>query len=209
MDFTKEQRKTAYQKLPEKLQDFISDSESTSKIDLIASKFSLTESQSGFLYDEILLIMIGLETEGELVKHLLTRLSVDKITATEIFYEVDKNILANIKTLIPKIDTNITKEVTPEVKAILFKNLSGNNKTQSEVLLPPNSNLLEDALGNKDNALVLPKEEVSSTPTPVPFVSQPSVDQKLEALAENSGVPDQIIAKQYADKPDPYREPIG
>jgi hypothetical protein len=251
MIFTKEQRKNAYQKLPEKLQDFISDPESSNKTDSIASKFNLSIDKSNILYDETLLLLMGLETENEFTTNLQTKLSVNEKIAVEIYYEVNENILKDIKNLIPKIDTNNIVAPTPEAKDILLKNLGGNSKTQNEPLLPQGNGLIENGAGNRDNIIppiietapIEPAHKVvnlitpvpTPIPTPTPFISQPIVnipepkpaeviptpvpfapqveasivDQKLNALSENPKAPDQIVARQYVDKPDPYREPIS
>jgi len=98
----KEQKRIAYKKLPEELREKISSNENIERVEGITNKFSLNEDQSNILDYEILLVMIGLESDKEFIANISKRLNIEENKALEIFKEADEKIFKEVRDLIPK-----------------------------------------------------------------------------------------------------------
>lgn len=83
--------------LPPEIQKAFSETDIIGEIEKIRSKHGLMYDQSAVLESETMLVFLGLEKPGDLIKNIESNANVSKETATEIVDEIEKNILKQIK----------------------------------------------------------------------------------------------------------------
>lgn len=219
------EKRAAFKRLPEKLQDSIFSNETIEKVEIIAKKFNFSEVQKDLLDSEIMLLMMGLLDSTLFIANLQKNLGLDEKTSLAVNHEVEIVIIAEIRDFIPKMKLPEPNTVS-QVKNISSTKTEVRSETKIS-FLGSGANLIEDVPGNVDNILPeLPGErEVSRAPAPTAvqpasaFVpKQPTVKQKpepaltdaeWEARKKALEAGELVMKTAYGQKPDPYREPTN
>lgn len=99
MKFTKEQRKTAYSKLPQEIQSFIIDNETTDLIAEYLQKIKLSEEQENSADSEVLYAMYGLQSLDQAITNIaeLSGKQVSELGGLK--SDLEENIFNKIKSL--------------------------------------------------------------------------------------------------------------
>ncbi|MBY0384088.1 hypothetical protein K2X05_02925 [bacterium] len=222
---TPSEKKAAFKRLPEKLQDLICSDEIIEKVDLISDKFNLSDDQKDSLSNEITLVMLGLQDDSGFIKKLQENVGPNGNTAMAINHEVADSIFAKIRELIPSVKNN-NKSYIESPKITVSNNANKETSVQKSALLP-GINLIEDSKGNADNVLPpLPEEkgvtqapevprsiEIKQTVPNTPHITQQKpeptlTDAEWEARKKALEAGELVMKTAYGSKPDPYREAI-
>jgi len=97
MQYTSEQLKSQYQKLPENLKDALASVEGVETVKSIGKNYHLRIDEMSELSDEIGLVMLGLAKPEEFVTHIIARLGLDRAVAEGIAREVNEQIFLKIR----------------------------------------------------------------------------------------------------------------
>ncbi len=102
-NYTQEQLREAYRKLPQDVQEAIFSVDTAEIIREIGEKHKLMIDKIGELADEIGLVMLGFTHPSQFISNLGDRLGVDKVIAKEIAEEVNSKIFFPIRENLKKI----------------------------------------------------------------------------------------------------------
>jgi len=187
MNFSKEQKRIAYQKLSDKIKDFISSNNILDLIKSISNENDLNTEQYDLLDTETYSTMLGLQTPRE----------IGAMLEKNIFFPKDK---------IPRIMSELKEKIFTPLDFL------ENRKTPSEenILVKQAENLIEDAEGNRDNVLPILVKPVTPLPIPKTAETPSQLEQKLGSQLESTqGASRDAVMKQAYPKQDPYREPVN
>lgn len=102
-NYTPEQLKEVYRKLPQSVQDAIFSIDTAEIIREIGEKYKLMIDKTGELADETGLVMLGFTHPKDYIPHLAERLGVDKEVAKEIGEEINSKVFFPIRENLKKI----------------------------------------------------------------------------------------------------------
>ncbi|HVT75365.1 MAG TPA: hypothetical protein VHD69_03085 [Candidatus Paceibacterota bacterium] len=97
MDFTPEQKREAFKKLPEHVREFMLSDEFRADLSLIGKNNSLLLDKLGLLEDEIFMVLYGLKQSAMLIPGIEKRLGISSAVAAKIGDEVSKSIFLKIR----------------------------------------------------------------------------------------------------------------
>lgn len=205
MEFSKEQKREAFKKLPGDTRSAITSVETGEAIDQIGKRYKMHLDQVGELESEINLVMLGFKQANNLADNLRKKLQLSEEQVLEIAKEVDSQIFLKIRESLKKLHTqqeqksNTPKQVQNEIET------STNKK---EVISALQKNVVDSAPAteretNKNNVPAnLPTGDISSLKLGN-AISIPKEEQK--ASTETQPMP-KADEREYSA--DPYREPI-
>src|SRR3989344_1376396 len=157
MEYTREERRKIFEKLPADLKEAILSTDNSDKLQAIAEKHSIMLDQLGELGDELSLLMLGLTSQNTFVENVARRLSISHDESYQISKEINTEILDAVRDSLKKIqeDSKSTEpiEPPPQTKPI------NTTKNLLEREVPPNLSPLEQAGG-----FTLEKQPVSNSP---------------------------------------------
>lgn len=120
MDFSNEQLRAAYNKVPENIRAVISSEDTDEKIFDISQKYDLHIDTTGGLGKLTLMVMIGLLKPQEFIPELTRRLKLDQETANKVAQEVNEQIFKPIRDSLKRIHgLDGSKPLMEDVKAEL------------------------------------------------------------------------------------------
>ncbi len=218
---TTSQRRAVYKTLSEELRNFLSSEEYIAQTDAIAQKFALSEGDDSIVDDEATLVLMGLQTEDDMLARLQEQTTLGKNKCVEIVIEASKTIFQPLRPLIPK------DVVVPEIQ----KNgsVSIPIQTPAQPLLDDGSDGLiadhEETLQNPLEKEIAPAAPIAQTTTSVPvktsieYTEEAEFSPQRETANPSRPVPqnweerkkrlDGVLPQNSSYKgTDPYREPI-
>ena len=168
MDFSNEQLKVAYNKVPENIRAVISSEDTDEKIFDISQKYDLHIDVTGGLGKLTLMVMIGLLKPQEFIPELTKRLKLDQETANKVAQEVNEQIFKPIRDSLKKIhgldgSKPLVEEVKAEEKAL------GRSPT-GEAKNPPPATTFDDRLGKYFSTT---NNTDANLPNPRPYTQDP------------------------------------
>jgi len=186
--------KERYKLLPDNLRKAISSIPLQDIIQEIATQNGLHVDQSGGLYVETMLIMLGVEKINDFERNLKNNIGVDSVTAKNLEIEINDKVFLSVRETLKKIQ----------------------GLQESELIN-------EDKVGNRDSILSeienpQPVEHpISAAKTAVPEPSKDSISKDFVTgkLSETVNMPaqkmnpDTPIEKPKGYSNDPYREPLA
>ncbi|NBD73999.1 hypothetical protein GVX82_03075 [Patescibacteria group bacterium] len=92
-----------YLELPPEIQDMVTDEKTRAYIVELGKRHGVHVDQLGILENELLIIMLGLDTPANLPDHLAARAHIPKETAAEIAQEVDQRLLTPLRSAYQKL----------------------------------------------------------------------------------------------------------
>jgi hypothetical protein len=209
------------EQLPPKVQVFVFSGDWLEKTNQIATKYSLTETQSESLSDIVLFILIGLEKPENLLTAIVSELNISELLAEQIIEDINNRIfdVAIQKTT----EENDNIEIRPEILPMV----EGGEKVK---VVPPPVNLpTEPEISkpqNKPAPFVPSFTAVKQSPTqPTPIVQRPNIatmptppkppiqpivppEVKKPEAPKTPEVAQPINAELKKYGIDPYREPL-
>jgi hypothetical protein len=222
MIFTSNQRKSAYKKLPEEVQDFIMSNATSEFIDARLKESGLSEIEADEADSEILYAMLGLQNLADAIRTIADITKKPLETYSKLSLDLQKEIFSKIPAEF------LTAQTIPE-KVIIIDAPIVSPVTTKEVELPPvilpmiepgevvhdtpPASKIEPVVQTippvvLPAAPVEPKVEFTAhtTPQTTPTVTPPApksiVEEKMSGPASIS------IPTSYKAGEDPYREPI-
>lgn len=188
MIFTKEQKKSAYHKLPPEVQNFVLSNEVIESIENISQKNGLSAEQSDLLDSAVYEKLLGLKTKEELSSELITLLKSTPDKISEIIKDLESNIFSELQKIESSVNYKPNNNVAPAKKEIDF---------------------VEDAKGNSDNiapSVIISSATRGSQQSEPQAAPQTTLEQKIENQSNPSL--SAMVKKHYPGQ-DPYREPIN
>lgn len=159
MDFSNEQLKAAYNKVPENIRAVISSDDTDEKIFEISQKYNLHIDVTGGLGKITLMVMIGLLKPQEFIPELTKRLKLDQETANKVAREVNEQIFKPIRDSLKKIHgLDGSKPLVEEVKA------------EEKAKNPPPATTFDDRLGKYFSTT---NNTDANLPNPRPYTQDP------------------------------------
>lgn len=159
MDYTNEQLREVYNKIPENIRAVISSDDTDEKIFNISQKYDLHIDTAGGLGKVTLMLMLGLLKPKDFIPELIKRLKLDQETANKVAQEVNEQIFKPIRESLKKIHgLDGGKPLVEEVRA----GEEGKN--------PPATTQFDDRL----NKYLSPnKASDANLPPPRPYTQDP------------------------------------
>ncbi|MCX6718884.1 MAG: hypothetical protein NTZ38_00700 [Candidatus Taylorbacteria bacterium] len=115
--FTTEEIKAQYDKLPPEVQTALSSVDINRKIQVIANNHGLHIDQMGELIDEVGLIMLGLIKSSDFASHIISRCEINKAEAEKIAVEINTEVFASIRKFLQEMEeTNDNGYVESEIE---------------------------------------------------------------------------------------------
>lgn len=166
----------------------------------IAKKYSLSETQTNTLVDNVLLILIDLKKNENFLETIITELGISRLLAEQIFEDLNIRVFEYVnKNLENKSET----EIAPQT--IIEKTISDSEKDIPEI----RPQILPATEPGKTAHDTLPTQEQIQRPLAVPrYTAVPMETEENEQPKNTSEVKPTPVepVKRYAV--DPYREPI-
>lgn len=103
MDYTEEQIKELFEKLPEDVRGTVTSVEVENKLQQLANKYRLHVDKVDELFDETTLVMLGITRPNNYQKNLERRLEIPEDTARDLVGEVNGQIFGSIRESMKKI----------------------------------------------------------------------------------------------------------
>lgn len=171
MDYTEEQIKSFFEKLPKDVQTAVSSVEVASGLQKVGEKYKLHVDKIDELFDETTLVMLGLTHPKDYLNNLKRRLEIPENLAREMVNDVNEQIFKPIRGSLMKIH-----EVSKEKEAELAKN--------ENVKFTPAINLADKERTIVETPITAPPAD---QPTRQDFVGQ-NLSGQDEKILKDSGI---------------------
>ncbi len=208
MKFSKEQRKEAYQKLPEEIQDLIMSNETDELISNYLKQTGLDEDQSNEADSEIMYAMYGLQSLDDALGHItkLSGRSLDDLS----------NLKAQLQESIFSKYTEV--KVAQQPSNTIHNDLPVIEEGEKVHTVPHDTTL--DTMPTPVKIKTNPAQPVPATPVSAPIVAPTTPEASLPKAPTNEKTrphSDTPIKKnelktpdyRYPGGTDPYREPLA
>ncbi len=211
-------------KLPKPVKNMVMDGAWEDRVFEIAKKYSLTDSQTDYLANDTLLVLIGLEKPETFLETITTDLSISRLLSEQIFEDLENRVFEYALKLVEE-KTNVSQTSTsstiPEIKPDNLPAVEIGQESKpyspvksSEVVQKPYS---VPRFGMKD---LQPKIPVINLSQNKPSTGQGAMESKLNSVTTNIPLDMQkknTPTEQGENTPnlprtkydsDPYREPL-
>ncbi|MBI4155923.1 MAG: hypothetical protein HY507_01685 [Candidatus Zambryskibacteria bacterium] len=220
--------------LPQAVQDLVFDGEWEKRVTEIAKKYSLGPGQTDTLINNVLFVLIGLDTPDTFTSLMTSELGISKLLAGQIIEDLENRVFEYALGVIE----NKQQKLTPIKSKIQISNFQSNPKSESQKVTVEQSNNvfanIKAEVKKTDGAIShvpyvpevrpanlpvvekgepvrinKPKIEAGSENIEIRQKSENIIDSKLNNVVKSvkeEKVISEIPAKKYGV--DPYREPI-
>lgn len=213
LNFTREQKGKAFDKLPKEIKQGITSDAFTSAFQKIGNDFKLPIDKIGQLGDLVILTMLNLVKTTDFTDNLKKEIGIDEYTAVEITKKVNEDIFLKARQLLKESVTDIQEEDSsdsfpqktentirppeehPSKEEILHEI---ENPTQNEAPKKPSTELM---VGRLTGIVQIPGGK-SQIPVKKPVPPTPPSQPLQKTVSQNPN-------DQRPRSSDPYREPIN
>ncbi len=231
MNYSLEQLREAYEKLPENIRKSIDSVDSTDIMFELRKKYSLTIEQMGYIADETSFTMLGLTHPKDFMGNIEKKLGLDKKIVQDITKEINEDIFKPIKESLMGLHnqsetdtllTEKTKSITDNYRESIETEIGATKQQQDMNEIQDETNKQENLIRTKNEELIPSKEELlkeiegksSSSTTPTPATPEGGQDFISKKLNSNTNIPSKEVSDEtktpgenikYSSE-DPYRE---
>ncbi|PCI30269.1 hypothetical protein COB55_00620 [Candidatus Wolfebacteria bacterium] len=235
MQYTKEQKREKYNKLPQEMRDALLSMETAEAIFETTKKYGLGVKESGIVADETGNVMLGLTRSDEYIKQLSEHLEIEDDVVAKIATEINQSVFSKVRVEFREATGGNTKEIKREQKSVpIPNNLPGIPKEEGQLQGENILEFREDGTindGENKKPLVVPAPPSTKGPGEAKLDNVNSeiekelgidgdtaksridkVVKKIESIQQNDipvAVTNTRIQTDNSDTVDPYREKIG